>query len=102
MPSEPPGSSVDHSTLPFARSYARSCRSWAVATNTSPPAVTSGAPRGKCAPESAGKPGPGVVPSGTRHLISPVFKSYAVSSENGGPKAPMPFVGLRKKSYGTE
>jgi hypothetical protein len=31
-------------------------------------------------------------------LISPVFKSYAVSSDHGGPIAPMPFVGLRKKS----
>jgi hypothetical protein len=78
-------------------------RSDAVATNTSPPAVTSGPPRGMCAPESAGMlefdPGGGVTPpSGTCHLISPVLRSYAVSSDHGGPMATMPLVGLCRKS----
>jgi hypothetical protein len=39
-------------------------------------------------------------PWGTRHLISPVFKSYAVISDHGGPIAVIPFDGLSMKSYG--
>ena len=47
-------------------------------------------------------PGPVVLPSGTRHLISPVLRSYAVMCDHGGPIAAMPFAGLRRKSYGTD
>ena len=39
-------------------------------------------------------------PSGTCHLISPVFRSYAVISDHGGPIAVIPFDGLSMKSYG--
>ena len=49
-----------------------------VATNTSPPAVTSGPPRGQCEPLSAGMPtdaGASTVPSGTCHLRVPVLRS---------------------------
>ena len=75
----------------------------AVATKSSPPAVTSGPPRGICAPVFGGSfasAGAVTPPSGMRHLISPVFKSYAVISDHGGPIAVMPLVGLCMKSYG--
>jgi hypothetical protein len=39
-------------------------------------------------------------PCGTRHLISPVLRSYAVISDHGGPIAVIPFEGLSMKSYG--
>src|SRR5262245_60304658 len=102
-PSEPVGRSLVHATLPESRSYARTVLSDAVATNTRPPAVTSGPPLGMCDPESDLIPsseGAVTPPCGTRHLISPVFKSYAVISDQGGPIAVMPFVGLCMKSYG--
>ena len=43
-----------------------------------------------------------VMACGACHLMSPVLRSYAVKCDHGGPNAPMPFVGLRMKSYGTE
>ena len=56
-----------------------------------------------CDPESAGMstlaPGGGVTPpSGTCHLISPVFRSYAVSCDHGGPIAVIALDGLSMKS----
>src|SRR5262245_9149968 len=102
-PSDPVGRSLLHTILPVSRSYARTVRSDAVATKSNPPAVASGPPRGMCAPVFAGRlasAGAVTPPSGMRHLISPVFKSYAVISDHGGPIAVMPFVGLCMKSYG--
>src|SRR3954469_25470076 len=88
-PSEATGVSTSHTTLPVSRSYARNLRSDPVATNTSPPAVTSGPPRGQWAPVGPFHSGicgsPVTVPLGTCHLMSPVLRSYAVSVDHGGP-----------------
>src|SRR6188508_306118 len=95
--------SVAQTTFPFSRSYARNLRSEPVATNTRPPPVTSGPPRGQCAPVGPFHSGisgrPATVPFGTCHLISPVFRSYAVSCDHGGPIADR-FMLVSQKSIG--
>src|SRR5688500_13288547 len=88
MPSEVAGSSVDHTSFPVSRSYARKRRSDPVEKKISPPAVTSGPLRGKCEPVLAGMAISGgalTVPVGIRHLTSPLLRSYAVISDHGGP-----------------
>src|SRR3954454_3736409 len=90
-------------TLPLSRSRGWNFRSEPGATNTSPPPVTSGPPRGQCAPVGpfhAGISGrPATVPFGTCHLISPVLRSYAVNCDHGGPLADR-FMLVSQKSMG--
>src|SRR3954453_18532236 len=103
IPSDATGVSGSHTPFPLARSYARNLRSDPVATKTRPPAVTSGPPRGQCAPVGPFHSGisgrPATVPFGTCHLISPVLRSYAVSCDHGAPIAER-FMLVSQKSIG--
>src|SRR6266511_4528463 len=86
MPLAFPGSAPVHSTRPLSSSYARTLRS-APATNTSPVLVTTIPLRAPRPPVLGGPPRASVPrssPSGTCHLIVPVFRSYAVSVVYGG------------------
>ncbi len=58
-------------------------------------------PRGAKLPGSVLPPGsPGISPSGTCQRIFPLFRSYAVSCDHGGPIADSPLEKLLKKSTG--
>src|ERR671937_2927853 len=86
MPLDPPGSVPLHNPCPFSSSYARALPSLP-ATNTRPLLVTTIPLRAPRLPVFGGPPRASVCkssPSGTCHLIVPVFRSYAVSVVYGG------------------
>src|SRR5690606_25532085 len=101
-PSVAAGRSYSQSTSPVSTSRARNLRSDDVPTKSTPPAVTTGPPRGAWLPvlrmpRSARND---TSPFGTCHMIVPVFRSYAVSCDHGGPIAERPLL-CSMKSFGT-
>src|SRR5690606_4890114 len=106
-PSVAASSSYFHSTSPVSRSYARKARSDDVPTNSRPPAVATGPPRGAWLPVPVMPCAASELtsPFGICHSITPSLRSYAVIWDHGGPIAESPLLCSMKSTgdvYGTK
>src|SRR5688572_7634864 len=94
MPSGFASSSCSHTSSPVNLSNARRKRSCELARKTNPPAVTTGLFCGLTVPVVVVTlpTTPGAVPSATRHLMVPSFRSNATSCDHGGPVTGYPLL----------